>query len=155
DNLDLQEIEEANETLEEDILRSLTDKEREKILYLINLTWQITRATLEHLATLQENEPLDLILQEFLQRLSEQADLVASAFSDDWVNSAHESWSFLRLQSPTACALLNRLREPRWRDQALGTMRWPSMLATLLRVAGDLIRLKLLVGTCIHIGRSH
>ncbi|MEW6736006.1 MAG: hypothetical protein AB1489_32225 [Acidobacteriota bacterium] len=149
DNIDLQAIEaEPAVTYEHDLLQPFTSQEQDQLLNSINLAWKIIKPSLIRLMSVSQQGRLDEIVHEFLWALQTQGTALTDYFPENWIISSQVNWSLLRLQAPTACDLLNQFHETQSREQLLASVRWQYMLAALLRLAGDLTRLKLLIETC-------
>lgn len=153
---DLQSIESVGEEpIGADLLQSLQPEEQQQILTAVNFAWRITCPILEKLAVLNKDDQLEEIVQEFLQALETYGESLAMCFPENWIISTHESWSLMRLQSPIACDLFNQIHEPDGLQHLIANARWQFMLASLLRLSGDVTRLKLLIETCSFRGRAH
>lgn len=147
DKIELQPIEEEEEEVDH-LLGAMAADEKQHLLDALNLSWSIVQPSLQKLTALHTQSTIDEIVKEFVAALAAHSTQLAESFPENWIISADESWSLLRMQSPTACDFLNQFHERTDGVEIFGQMPWSQMLASMLRLAGDLTRLKLLIETC-------
>ncbi len=138
----------VDDPLNIDILGLLTSEDQSKLFSLINLAWQSIRPTLVVLSAIKEGDQLGEIVASFMETFASHIDLIVNQFPAAWAESPKEVWSMLRLAAPTACDLLSQMCDEPTKKLLLANVDVPFWLGSLLRLAGDLTRLKVVIEAC-------